>query len=55
MPLFVICQEFFDALPVHAFEMTTDGWRERMVDMAIRDELLEEEEEDGGWGASPAT
>lgn len=43
MPLFVICQEFFDALPVHAFEMTDSGvWRERMVDMAISDEMLEE-------------
>jgi len=45
LPMFVVCQEFFDALPVHAFEMTEEGWRERMVDMAIRDELLEDEDE----------
>jgi len=45
MPLFVVCQEFFDALPVHAFELTDEGWRERMVDMAIRDEMLEDEVE----------
>ena len=50
MPLFVVCQEFFDALPVHAFEMTDNGvWRERMVDMAISDEMLEENN-DGGIG-----
>jgi NADH dehydrogenase [ubiquinone] 1 alpha subcomplex assembly factor 7 len=46
MPLFVVCQEFFDALPVHAFEMTKEGWRERMVDVAIQDELLEDEDAD---------
>lgn len=55
MPLFVVCQEFFDALPVHAFEMTEDGWRERMVDMAIRDELLEDEDDDHGNSTKPST
>lgn len=55
MPLFVICQEFFDALPVHAFEMTDDGWRERMVDVAIKDELLEDEDENGNPLPKPAT
>ncbi|CAB9528519.1 arginine methyltransferase NDUFAF7, mitochondrial [Seminavis robusta] len=48
MPLMVVCQELFDALPVHAFEMTKDGWRERMVDVAIQDELLEEQEQEEG-------
>ena len=26
-----IANEFFDALPIHQFEMTADGWRERAV------------------------
>ena len=30
-PLIVIANEFFDALPVRQFEMTEDGWRERLV------------------------
>ena len=30
-PLLLIANEFFDALPVHQFEMTAQGWRERLV------------------------
>jgi SAM-dependent MidA family methyltransferase len=30
-PLILIANEFFDALPVHQYVMTPDGWRERMV------------------------
>jgi len=30
-PLLLIANEFFDALPVHQYEMTTEGWRERLV------------------------
>jgi NADH dehydrogenase [ubiquinone] 1 alpha subcomplex assembly factor 7 len=30
-PLLIIANEFFDALPIHQFEMTTTGWRERGV------------------------
>ncbi len=30
-PLLLIANEFFDALPVRQFELTTDGWRERTV------------------------
>ena len=42
LPTYAICQEFVDALPVYAFEKTEDGWRERMVDLAIRDDLLDD-------------
>lgn len=31
MPLIVIANEFFDALPVHQLERTAEGWRERLV------------------------
>lgn len=30
-PLFVVANEFFDALPVRQYERTPDGWRERGV------------------------
>lgn len=30
-PLLLIANEFFDALPVHQYEMTAQGWAERMV------------------------
>ena len=30
-PLFLIANEFFDALPIHQFVHTAQGWRERMV------------------------
>jgi NADH dehydrogenase [ubiquinone] 1 alpha subcomplex assembly factor 7 len=33
-PTILIANEFFDALPVHQFERTADGWRERMVTVA---------------------
>lgn len=38
VPTFVVCQELFDALPVHVFQKTEEGWRERLVDVAIRDD-----------------
>lgn len=49
-PILLIANEFFDALPIHQFERTDTGWRERMVGSAG---------EDGGFqlglapGASP--
>jgi len=30
-PLFLVANEFFDALPIRQFQRTGDGWRERMV------------------------
>jgi len=30
-PLLIIANEFFDALPIHQFERTTQGWHERRV------------------------
>ena len=30
-PLLLVANEFFDALPVHQFEQTRDGWRERLI------------------------
>lgn len=32
-PIYVLAHEFFDALPVHQFQMTADGWREHFVDV----------------------
>uniref|UniRef100_A0A6B2L4G5 Protein arginine methyltransferase NDUFAF7 n=1 Tax=Arcella intermedia TaxID=1963864 RepID=A0A6B2L4G5_9EUKA len=29
----IIAHEFFDALPVHQFQYTKDGWRERLIDV----------------------
>ena len=47
MPSFVVCQELLDALPVHVFQRTESGWRERLVDVAVKkDEDDDEEEED---------
>lgn len=37
-PLLVIANEFLDALPVHQFVMTDQGWRERMV--LLREDAL---------------
>lgn len=30
----MVANEFFDALPVHQFEKTADGWRERLIDIS---------------------
>ncbi|KAL7553580.1 hypothetical protein ACHAWF_016875 [Thalassiosira exigua] len=39
IPTFVICQELVDALPIHSFEKMENGmWRERLVDVAVRDD-----------------
>lgn len=31
-PLIIVANEFFDALPIHQYVRTIDGWRERMVE-----------------------
>ena len=31
---FVVCQELLDALPIHVFEYTKRGWRERLIDLS---------------------
>mmetsp|Transcript_16326 Transcript_16326/g.37778 ORF Transcript_16326/g.37778 Transcript_16326/m.37778 type:complete len:737 (+) Transcript_16326:191-2401(+) len=41
LPVMVIMQEFLDALPVHQFQKTDDGWRERMIDVVSADETNE--------------
>ncbi|KAG7372273.1 putative S-adenosyl-L-methionine-dependent methyltransferase [Nitzschia inconspicua] len=38
MPTMIILQEFLDALPVHQFQKTEDGWRERMIDVVSAEE-----------------
>ena len=30
-PMILIANEFFDALPIHQFERTANGWRERLI------------------------
>jgi NADH dehydrogenase [ubiquinone] 1 alpha subcomplex assembly factor 7 len=51
---FVVCQEFIDALPVHVFEKTADGWRERMIDVAIQEDEEEKKEEEAKETAASA-
>jgi NADH dehydrogenase [ubiquinone] 1 alpha subcomplex assembly factor 7 len=38
LPTMIIMQEFLDALPVHQFQKTEDGWRERMIDVVSAEE-----------------
>lgn len=33
-PLFLLANEFFDALPIHQYIMEAEGWRERLVGVA---------------------
>ena len=33
-PMLLVANEFFDALPIHQFEATDEGWRERLVGLA---------------------
>jgi SAM-dependent MidA family methyltransferase len=55
LPTFVVAQEFLDALPVYAFEKTNEGyWRERLVDVALRDDLDDESMDNQDQAQSPA-
>mmetsp|Transcript_24590 Transcript_24590/g.38614 ORF Transcript_24590/g.38614 Transcript_24590/m.38614 type:complete len:882 (-) Transcript_24590:35-2680(-) len=45
IPTFIICQELVDALPIHSFQKIEGGqWRERLVDVAVRDKEEESTE-----------
>ena len=45
IPTFIICQELVDALPIHSFQkIENDQWRERLVDVAVRDKEEESTE-----------
>lgn len=39
-PLLLIANEFFDALPIHQFIKTADGWRERQIGLSKVGELM---------------
>ena len=39
-PLFLVANEFFDALPVRQFAKTPDGWRERLIDFDAQADAL---------------
>jgi NADH dehydrogenase [ubiquinone] 1 alpha subcomplex assembly factor 7 len=42
---YAVGQEFLDALPTYQFEKTADGtWRERLIDVALREDMMEEED-----------
>ncbi|ORZ17675.1 S-adenosyl-L-methionine-dependent methyltransferase [Absidia repens] len=54
---FIMAHEFFDALPVHSFEKTSEGWREMLVDMddtnenwSIADKMAKLVDTHGGTG-----
>lgn len=34
-PLIIVANEFFDALPIHQYVRTIDGWRERMIERGV--------------------
>ena len=36
-PMILIANEFFDALPIHQFEKTKQGWNERLIDIDQED------------------
>ncbi len=35
VPILAIAHELFDALPVHQFQFTAHGWKERLVDVDV--------------------
>jgi NADH dehydrogenase [ubiquinone] 1 alpha subcomplex assembly factor 7 len=48
----IVAQEFLDALPIHVFVKTPQGWRERLVDLGAFADDVEELEEDILSGAA---
>lgn len=40
LPTIYLAHEYMDALPVHQFQKTERGWRERLVDVATDDSPL---------------
>ena len=42
IPVMMVLQEFLDALPIHVFQKTAEGWRERLIDVVS----VEEEDDD---------
>jgi len=51
---FAVCQEFLDALPVHQFEKTETGvWRERLVDVAVREDAMDDSEKEHATTRAP--
>jgi NADH dehydrogenase [ubiquinone] 1 alpha subcomplex assembly factor 7 len=42
-PFILVGNEFFDALPIHQFEKTTDGWAEVVVGMDTKNNRLQRE------------
>jgi len=46
VPTFIIGQEIIDALPVHVFQKTDNGWKERLVDVAIQEEDFDDDQSD---------
>ena len=50
-PTFIVGQEFLDALPVYSFEKASEGfWRERLVDVAVREDLDDDDEKQNRVG-----
>ena len=43
-PLFLVANEFFDALPIRQFQRSGEGWRERLI--GAKDDMLQ-------WGLGP--
>lgn len=55
LPTYAMAQEFLDALPVYSFEKTRLGqWRERLVDVAVDEEVGEIDEQRVVRPESPA-
>ena len=47
VPVLMVLQEFLDALPVHVFQMTKKGWRERLIDVVDAEEVEEAKKKNG--------